>query len=196
MGPVIEVLAIALAVIRPLVLGAAVFTGLGALATWAVQTKRISPFSGVARFTRKSVDPLFAPAERRLLLSGGQPAHAPWWTLGAVVIGGLLLISAMQFIISQLAFADMAARSGPRGIIRLIIIWSFSVVKLAIIARVIASWVGGSAYKKWWRWAFAITDPILTPLRRALPTFGPIDLSPLVAYFGLSILQALILGAI
>ncbi len=196
MGPVIEVFSIALAVIRPLVLGAAVFTGLGALATWAVQTKRIPPFSGLARFTRKSVDPLFAPAERRLLLSGGQPGHAPWWTLGAVVIGGLLLISGVQFIISQLAFADMAARGGPRGIVRLLVIWSFSIVKLAIIARVIASWVGGSPYKKWWRWAFVITDPILTPLRRVLPTLGPIDISPLVAYFGLSIIQALILSAI
>lgn len=196
MRPIIEGLALALAVVRPLILGAAVLTGIAALSSWAARTRRISPFSPIARFTRQRVDPMFAPAEKRLLLSGGQPAQAPWWTLGAVVVGGLLFISALQFIITQLAMADIAARSGPRGILRLVITWTFAVLKLGIIARVIASWVGGSPYKKMWRWAFVITDPILVPLRRVLPTFGPIDVSPLVAYFGLSILQALILSVI
>ncbi len=196
MRPIIEGLAFALAVVRPLILGAAVLTGIAAIGSWAARTRRISPFSPIARFTRQRVDPMFAPAEKRLLLSGGQPAQAPWWTLGAVVVGGLLFISAMQFIITQLAMADVAARSGPRGIIRLLITWTFAVLKLGIIARVIASWVGGSPYKKLWRWAFVITDPILVPLRRVLPTFGPIDVSPLVAYFGLSILQAVILSVI
>jgi YggT family protein len=196
MRPIIEGLALALAVVRPLILGAAVLTGIAALSSWAARTRRISPFSPIARFTRQRVDPMFAPAEKRLLLSGGQPAQAPWWTLGAVVVGGLLFISAMQFIITQLAMADIAARSGPRGILRLVITWTFAVLKLGIIARVIASWVGGSPYKRMWRWAFVITDPILVPLRRVLPTFGPIDVSPLVAYFGLSILQALILSVI
>jgi len=46
------------------------------------------------------------------------------------------------------------------------------------------------------RWAFVITDPVLVPLRRVLPTFGPIDLSPLVAYFGVVLVQALVLSVI
>ena len=196
MRPIIDVLTLTLAFVRPLVLGVAVLTGLGALASWAAQTRRISPFSGLGRFTRQRVDPMFKPVEKRLLLAGGQPGNAPWWTLAAVVVGGLLLISAMQFIIGQLSLAEFAVRSGPRGILRLIVIWTFAVLKLAIIARVISSWVGGSPYKKWWRWAYVLTDPILTPLRRVLPTFGPIDISPLVAYFGLVILQALIVSVI
>lgn len=196
MRPLIEGLALVLMIARPLVLVAGLVAGAAALASWAARTRRIQPFSPIARFTRKRVDPLFAPAERRLLLAGGQPAHAPWWTLGAIVIGGLLLLSGLQFIITQLLMADMAARSGTRGIVRLLVVWTFAVLKLAIIARVIASWVGGSPYKKLWRWAFVLTDPILVPLRRVLPTFGPIDLSPLVAYFGLVILQALIVSAI
>lgn len=196
MRPLIEGLAIVLTIARPLVLVIALITGGAALASWASRTRRIQPFSPIARFTRQRLDPMFAPAERRLLLAGGQPAHAPWWTVGAIVIGGLLLLSGLQFIISQLLMADMAARSGSRGIVRLIVTWSFAVLKLAIIARVIASWVGGSPYKKLWRWAFVITDPILVPLRRVLPTFGPIDLSPLVAYFGVVIVQALVLSVI
>lgn len=196
MRPLIEGLALVLAVVRPLVLVAAVGTGLAALASWATQTRRISPFSGLARFTRQRVDPLFAPAEKRLLLSGGQPGHAPWWTLGAVVVGGLLLISALQFVITQLLTANMAAAGGVRGMVRLAVAWGFSIVQFAIMARVIASWVGGSRYKKLWRWAFVITDPILEPLRKVLPTIGPIDISPLVAYFGVAIVKGLVLNVI
>ena len=40
---------------------------------WAVRTRRISPFSGVARFFRGRVDPLMAPVERVIVRSGGVP---------------------------------------------------------------------------------------------------------------------------
>jgi YggT family protein len=74
--------------------------------------------------------------------------------------------------------------------------WLFALLKIAIMARVISSWVGGSRYSKWWRWAFTITDPFMEPLRRVLPTFGPIDVSPIVAYFGVVLLQGLVLGVL
>jgi YggT family protein len=41
-----------------------------------------------------------------------------------------------------------------------------------------------------------ITEPILGPIRRVLPTFGMIDLSPLVAMLLLNLLQGLIMRAI
>lgn len=40
-----------------------------------------------------------------------------------------------------------------------------------------------------------ITDPLLEPLRRALPPLGPIDISPMIAILGLQIVVGrLILG--
>jgi YggT family protein len=42
---------------------AAVVMGVIALVDWLVRTRRISPFSGVARFFRRSVDPLMVPVE-------------------------------------------------------------------------------------------------------------------------------------
>lgn len=196
MLPLIEGLSVVLAIVRPLVLLVAVAVGAGALASWAATTRRISPFGAVARFTRQKVDPLFRPAEKRLLLMGGQPAHAPWWTLAAVVVGGLVVISLLQFVIGELLAMRAAASYGVRGIVRLGVTWGFAIVKLAIIVRVASSWVGGSRYGKWWRWAFTITDPFMEPLRRALPTFGPIDVSPIVAYFGVVVLQALVLNVV
>src|SRR5581483_5376452 len=98
--------AIALRVVRIVVFAGAVVAAVIALVDWLVRTRRISPFNGIARFFRRSVDPLLVPVERTVLRAGGQPAAAPWWTLVVIVVGGLLLIYALDFIgglLSQLA---------------------------------------------------------------------------------------------
>lgn len=41
-----------------------------------------------------------------------------------------------------------------------------------------------------------VTEPILAPIRRVLPTFGMLDFSPLVAILLLSLIQALVNRAI
>jgi YggT family protein len=183
--------------LRPVVFAAGALTAGAALASWAVRTRRLQPFSPVARLMRDRVDPkLFAPMERRIVRAGGTPAAAPWWTLALVVVGGLVLLSALEFVHDQLAMLVYSARAGARGILYLAVRWTFSFLQIAIFARVIASWVGGSPYSKWWRWAFVVTEPILRPLRQVLPTLGPVDISPLVAYFGLSVLQGIVLRAL
>jgi len=126
---------------------------------------------------------------------GGQPANAPWWTVGAVAVGGLILLSLLEFLKQQLMLLVASTLSGVTGILLLTVNWGFMLLKVAIMARVISSWVGGSRYSRWWGWSFKLTDWFLTPLRRVLPTFGPLDLSPLVAYFGLSLLQMLVTGS-
>lgn len=183
--------------LRPVVFGAGALTAAAAAASWAVRTRRIPPFSAPGRFVRARLDPrLFAPMERRIVRAGGLPAAAPWWTLALVVVGGLVILAALEFLRDQLMLLTFATQGGARGVLHVAVRWSIGFVQLALIARVIASWVGGSAYSRWWRWAFVVTEPILGPLRQVLPTLGPIDLSPLVAYFGLSLLQGLLLSAL
>lgn len=69
---------------------------------------------------------------------------------------------------------------------------------IAIVLRMVLSWFplepGGVA-------AQAngvlrrVTDPLLEPLRRALPPLGPIDISPMIAILGLQIVVGnLLLG--
>ncbi len=196
-GPVIGILDLLVGVLRPVVFAAGAFTALAAALSYSVRTRRIQPFSPVARFMRERVDPwLIAPMERKLLRAGGTPYSAPWWTLAAVVLGGLVLLSGVQFLRDQLAMMAFATSSGPGGIIGMLIRWTFGILRIALFARVIASWVGGSAYSKWWRWAFVITEPILAPLRRVIPTIGMIDITVIVAYFGLQILEGLILSVV
>ena len=186
-----------LAALRPAVFLAGVLAAIAAVVSYSVRVRKISPFSPVARFTRDRVDPwLIAPMERRVLRAGGTPYSAPWWALAAVVLGGLVLISVLGFIRDQLVVMAYLGASGPRGFLRLAVQWTFGILRIALFARVIASWVGGSPYSKWWRWSFVITEPILAPLRRVIPTIGMIDITIIVAYFGLGFLQGFIMRAI
>jgi YggT family protein len=185
-----------LMLLRPVVFAAGLVAGVGAITSWGVRTRRISPFSPVARFVRDRIDPvLIAPMERRLLRAGGTPYAAPWWALAAVVLGGLLLLSAVQFLRDQFILLSFASQSGG-GLVMLLVRWTFSVLRIALFARVISSWVGGGPYSKWWRWSYVLTEWFLTPLRNVIPTIGMIDISVLVAYFGLGIIESLILGAL
>jgi YggT family protein len=192
----IVTLASVLDVLRIALLALAVGVGLVAAISYAVRTRRIGPFSPVARFFRANVDPLLRPVERRVVRSGGNPVHAPWWALGAVVVGGIVLISALGFVVGQVQYALAATSAGPRGIVHLLVTWAFAGVRIALLVRVVSSWFGISPYSGWVRWAFTITEPILGPLRRIIPNLGMLDVTPIVAYFLLGLLQRLLLGAL
>lgn len=195
LGSVIGLFDVVIALLRPTVFAVGMLTALAAVGSWAVRTRKLQPFSPLARFIRERVDPwLVAPMEKRLLRAGGTPYAAPWWALAAVIVGGLLLISGLGFVRNQLAMLAYASQSG--SFLYVLVRWTFGILQIALFARVISSWVGGSPYSKWWRWSYVITEPILAPLRRVVPTIGMLDITILVAYFGLQLLESVILSAL
>ena len=46
-----------------------------AVLDWAVRTRRVNPFSVVARFCRRVIDPMLAPIESRVVRAGGIPTQ-------------------------------------------------------------------------------------------------------------------------
>lgn len=163
---------------------------------WLVRTRRLNPFSPVARFFRRVVDPLVAPIEHRVVRAGGLPTSAPWWALVAVVISGILVIVLLQFLVGQIMLASAATRSGGRGIYVLLVSWATGLMQLALIVRVVASWFRISEYKRWIRWAIVLTEPILRPLRAMIPPLGMMDLSPFIAWFLIALLRSLLLSLV
>jgi YggT family protein len=171
--------------------GALLMTAI-ATVDWLVRTRRVSPFGPIARFFRDRIDPLLAPLERRVVRAGGLPASAPWWALGAIVVGGVLLLALVDFMGGLLVSIARGVDGGAAGIVALIIYWVFAILRLGIIVRVIASWLPVGPFSRWVRWAFTITEPILKPLRRIIPPIRSIDITPIVAFFLLGIVESLI----
>ena len=159
-----------------------------AVVDWLVRTRRLNPFGPIGRFSRRTFDPLMRPVERRIVRAGGQPSNAPWWTLATVVIGGLLLVTLLQWI--RGFAADVAyGVSSPSRFGVLLLSWAFAIVRIALLVRVISTWFRISEYSKWIRWSYVLTEWMLAPIRKLIPLFGPVDISPLVAFLLLTILQ-------
>jgi YggT family protein len=94
------------------------------------------------------------------------------------LIGGLL---------SQVMFGIQE----PRQLPRVLLSWGFSILKLAIVVRVLSSWLPISPYSKWIRWSYVLTEWMFAPLRRVIPRIGMIDITPIVLWVLLNIIQGL-----
>ena len=69
---------------------------------------------------------------------------------------------------------------------------------IVLIARVILSWFPlqpGTAMASIASIIYQLTEPVMAPVRRVIPTVGMIDLSPLVVFFGIQILRNIICRA-
>ncbi len=157
---------------------------------WAVRTRKISPFNAIARFCRSTVDPIIAPIERSVVRAGGTPAAAPLWALAVIVIGGILLLTLLDAITLEVVKTIVASNQGAAGIYHLLVSWTFTILKAAIVVRVISSWLPISPYSKWVRWSYQLSEPMLAPLRRFVPAFGGLDITPILAYILLSIIES------
>lgn len=66
---------------------------------------------------------------------------------------------------------------------------------VVLIARIILSWFPvqpGTTMASIASVLYDLTEPVLGPVRRMIPSIGMLDLSPLVVFFGLQILQQVI----
>jgi len=72
---------------------------------------------------------------------------------------------------------------------------------VCMFGRVILSWfpiAPGTAMASIFSFLYAITEPVLGPIRRLIPPIGMggmgLDLSPIIVFFGLSILRSAVCG--
>jgi len=161
---------------------------------WLVRTRRVNLFGSLARFSRSKIDPILEPIERKVVRAGGNPASAPLWALAVVVVGGILLISVLDFIRAEILGLALAVQTGPGGIFKLLVAWTFDFIRIAILVRVVSSWLPISPYSPWIRWSYAVSEPILKPMRQVIPSMGPIDITPIIAYFLIGIIQSAVLS--
>jgi YggT family protein len=179
-------------VVRYAVFAAFVLAVLAAVGSWLVRTRRLSPFGSLGRGVRSFSDALVKPVEARMVRAGGNPVHAGWWLVVGVAVGGILLIGALEWLARVARQFGWAARGGPRHMIALAVELAYNIVFIALIARVIGSWLGVGRYSRWLRPAYWLTDWLVEPLRRVIPPIGMLDVTPLAAVLVLWVLRVII----
>ena len=167
-----------------------------AFAAWLVRARRVSPFGALGRALRAASDPLIRPVEARLVRLGGNPVNAGWWLVVIVALGGVVLLSLLDWAVGTFYGISAAAGGGPRAMLAFLIGALYSVLFAALLLRVIGSWFGLFRYSRWMRPAYALTDWLVEPIRRLLPPMGALDWSPLVAWLVLWLLKQLLLNVV
>jgi YggT family protein len=65
------------------------------------------------------------------------------------------------------------------------------IYSLIVLAAVVLSWLQLDPHNPVVRFVWAATEPVLEPIRRALPSLGGIDFSPMILLFVLRLLRGL-----
>jgi len=68
------------------------------------------------------------------------------------------------------------------------------IYEIALIIRIVLSWVPHNPYNQAIRFLYKITDPILNPVRRFIPPIKGIDFSPVIVFLGLGLFKKIIAG--
>src|SRR2546430_13562827 len=151
-------------ILRVLVFAALCLAGLVALAGGRVRTRRVSPFGGVGRTLRSVTDPVLRPVETRLVRLGGNPVHAGWWLVVLVAVAGVLLLSLIDWLVRTARWFYAAATGGPGALFAFLVGAAYNVLVIALLVRVVASWLGWFRYSRWIRPPHAPTHWLVEPL--------------------------------
>jgi len=81
---------------------------------------------------------------------------------------------------------------GAVALIGYVLYGMLSLYALLIMIRIIFSWGQVSYANRVMRFLVNVTDPLLLPLRRTVPTLGVFDISPIVAFIIIWLFQAAI----
>jgi len=68
-----------------------------------------------------------------------------------------------------------------------------SIYKYILLGSVVISWVNADPYNPIVRFIRSITEPLLGRIRQFMPDTGMLDLSPLVAFFAIHLIQSAII---
>jgi len=76
-----------------------------------------------------------------------------------------------------------------------IVHWTFLIYTILLLTRILGSWIPRLAGHPSMRYVYFYTEPYLGFFRRIIPPIGGVlDLSPMLGFFALNILERIVLG--
>jgi YggT family protein len=154
----------------------------------------VNPFTWHARNVRRATDPVIMPVRRMLMAFRLDPKVAPFILIILLIVVGYLIVQIAGTLLNTIAgiFFAVTERkaSAPIGIAGYLLFGFLGLYTLAIFVRIVLAWFGTSYANRLMRFLIRLTEPLLGPLRRMLPTVGMFDVSPIVAFLIVWICQA------
>lgn len=166
------------------------------LARVVVNYADMNPFSRTAITIRQFSDPLLTPVRRILMSYGLDQKLAPFVTiLISILIGWLLLELVGSVVFTARGVVTSLQRGALVSLTGYVLFGALAVYSFLIVARIILAW-GMSFGHRIMRFLVRVTEPILGPFRRMIPTLGMFDISPIIVLLILQLFQRAIAGTL
>jgi len=157
----------------------------------------LNPFGWTSITLRRLTDGFVTPVRGTLRQAGIEPKFAPFVViLVAIVLGFFLMQLITTIAMTVEGVVSSAARGAIPSLLGFILYGLITFYSLLILMRIVFSWAMISYSNRVMRFLVDATEPLLGPLRRMIPPLGRFDISPLVAFFILWLLQAAIMGTL
>lgn len=147
-------------------------------------------FGWPSRTIRRLTDPLINPMRRGLMNFGVDPKYAPLVTILVVILFGWFLLQVLSTIANTLIGVIYSVNGGAFvPLIGYLLYGLLGLYSLMIFVRIIFSWGMVGYGNRMMRFLILTTEPLLGPLRRLIPNMGMFDISPIVAFVIIWLLQ-------
>ena len=157
----------------------------------------LNPFGWLSRTLRRLTDPFVIPVRGALRQVGIDPKFAPLVVILVSILLGFFLVQLVATIAMTLSGVIVGLQTGAIiSVLGFILYGLISIYILLVFMRIIFSWGQISYSNRIMRFLVDTTEPLLGPLRQMIPPLGRFDISPIVAFLILWLLQAAISGTL
>lgn len=156
------------------------------LLRFLLQLARADFYNPICQFVVKATNPPLKPMRRII----------PGW--GAFDGAALLL----AILIQALVYVGILATLGDVSAFSPVTIFAWAVIKVlsiiakiyfwAILAVVILSWIAPAAGHPGVQLLMQLTEPVMNPVRKVVPSMGGLDLSPIIVFLILNVVTVVI----
>lgn len=162
-----------------------------------VDAADLNPFAWMHRTVRRLSDGFVVPVRGGLRGFGVDPKFAPLVVILIVILLGYFILQLVATIAGTVAGIIFSMQTGAFvSVLGYILFGLISIYILLIFVRIIFSWGMVSYGNRIMRFLVDTTEPLLGPLRRIIPPLGMMDISPIVAFLILWLLQQAIAGTL
>lgn len=170
------------------------------LLRFLLQMLRADFYNPVSQFIVRATNPPLRPLRRAIPSIGGQDTGSIVLCLAVIYIKFLILramsitmvpIGSVSAPIGAVSYGGLAVMS-----IADLVSLTLTVFLVAVIVKVVLSWINPGAYNPMIGLVDRIASPVLRPVQRLIPPLGGLDLSPLFASLALLVIKMLVVPPI
>jgi YggT family protein len=155
------------------------------LARFILQACRVEFYNPVSQGVVKITDPVLRPV--RLLLPTYR--NLDFAALAVALVCQIALLMAVSAL--EGGYTGGIVRMLVGGLLQVAML-AIQIFWFAIMISILASWIAPGNYHPALQLLHQITEPLLAPARRLLPPMGGLDLSPIIVFLVLGLLQRML----